>query len=989
MDSGKRKRSSSPPPPALPARSTSHSGAALKPDGLRVRPSAARSPVARKSNPSKQRHLKDECYSALLPALLIAVVWCFGCYIYLWISLYQSFTEDIGDHGDHVVFNKRKDILAVKLEEFLVGNTPDNTAAGNYSAKNYVVGVLEATNYNDINFNTTLFGQIADANVAKMMQSALISQTGYPNLILGAYLEPPLLMEKVNGDSIQRMRLRSHTPKDLTYISYPYKYLQTKGHASESKPHGACSQKGAQWILPTFHPKSSDEYFESNVFKKHPNFDKRWELALGIGNGTDNTHNGHCPVDADPYLPWIHDVFPSNDGGHIEFIISNKRRCNTDPNTFQSDLQNLEPQVALMQPIPVKRMREKYDGKIEGVLKALWSPDPDSHVNQDTKQTESFLANDDAFIPPRYILGTSLNDADEDGKYTRFICRFHTIKVEEGGDKSNGKPRLKRLVLGETLSTYPYNPEHANYRKRGSKPMLTTMEQGHDEQIWNSVYTMKCPVPHFRKNGKNTNDNVLASIIASGTSVFRDTPSLYLDLIPIRTTARRNREGFGLLSVSTSPSGESPQFDPHLAWGGAHVLPRVEASGRWTNIPICRPPKVDEVGTDDDAASVTKSTSPESAHNKTHFLVACVWASQSFSTRGQTADTDSSTSDRLLEFIIYHTQIAGFDHVYVYDNSDTSASNATLAAVTDLFDTKVVTRIPWPHRVCNNNRPMHSNPGERSSQYAAENSCRARYGKDTTWMASLDADEYLIPTGKKWKSIRHWLENVTSSESSTKILSFYQTRALPNVDKMLRYEGRTSSACKVDKKADAKKDGILNSMCLMKDRERTFMETYNCEPTTHPKPKAWAWRAKKQIYKPDFVLSHFVHYAVVTRQILDKPLETSPRFAERTPFERRVNELTEGFLLHTKTTGPESTSKWHEKCPRKGSTTKNSSCKVGIPSPQILLGEETNLSARGDDNEPSIDFESNCYRHGRVIDEWVPKLEKALQPFKKRQQKIV
>ena len=53
------------------------------------------------------------------------------------------------------------------------------------------------------------------------------------------------------------------------------------------------------------------------------------------------------------------------------------------------------------------------------------------------------------------------------------------------------------------------------------------------------------------------------------------------------------------------------------------------------------------------------------------------------------------------------------------------------------------------------------------------------------------------------------------------------------------------------------------------------METYNCEPTKLPKPQSWAWRAKKQIYKPEFVLNHFVHYSVVTRLVMDEPLELS------------------------------------------------------------------------------------------------------------------
>jgi hypothetical protein len=31
--------------------------------------------------------------------------------------------------------------------------------------------------------------------------------------------------------------------------------------------------------------------------------------------------------DADPFLPWIHDVFPTDDGKLIQFVAQNKRRC--------------------------------------------------------------------------------------------------------------------------------------------------------------------------------------------------------------------------------------------------------------------------------------------------------------------------------------------------------------------------------------------------------------------------------------------------------------------------------------------------------------------------------------------------------------------------------------------------------------------------------------------------------------------------------------
>ena len=37
----------------------------------------------------------------------------------------------------------------------------------------------------------------------------------------------------------------------------------------------------------------------------------------------------------------------------------------------------------------------------------------------------------------------------------------------------------------------------------------------------------------------------------------------------------------------------------------------------------------------------------------------------------------------------------------------------------------------------------HENTGERSSQYAAEASCRERYGSHSEWVAAIDPDEYI------------------------------------------------------------------------------------------------------------------------------------------------------------------------------------------------------------------------------------------------------
>jgi hypothetical protein len=61
------------------------------------------------------------------------------------------------------------------------------------------------------------------------------------------------------------------------------------------------------------------------------------------------------PTDKDALSPWIHDVFPTNDGRYIQFVAQNKLRCRT--GYKQNDaMAQMAPQVALMQHISVNRV---------------------------------------------------------------------------------------------------------------------------------------------------------------------------------------------------------------------------------------------------------------------------------------------------------------------------------------------------------------------------------------------------------------------------------------------------------------------------------------------------------------------------------------------------------------------------------------------------------------------------------------------------------
>lgn len=657
----------------------------------------------------------------------------------------------------------------------------------------------------------------------------------------------------------------------------------------------------------------------------------------------------YCPVDADPFLPWIHDVFPSNNGEFIHFVAQNKRRCNTG-SRFAEQLQRLEPQVALMQGIGVKKIGDDDDSANE-MADGLWSPEGDEKNYIDGM--------------PRYKLSDH-EEADE--KFTRFICRFHTIEL----DNKSGLTR--DVIIGETLSVFPINYEYVNMRKRKST-MLSP--KGKDNGLfWLSNFRFDCPVPD---NGN------LRKSIASGITVLPDgTPSIYVDVVPIRTNPRFGMEESYFTEDLVGPDyfrnsdNRKPKFKSHetniwgfdakTVFGDTHVLPRVEASGRWANIPICtapkRPPTKEEFKLSEEALttsggqfSILKVEDTKDA-KKPFTSSACVWASASFDTRGGDRKVDD-TMERTREWIEYHL-LMGFDHIYIYDNSGANTNETDLVKTLSPFSAAEVTRIEWPSIVCNNNLPAHENTGERSSQYAAESSCRQRYGQYTEWIAAFDTDEYFVPMGK-YGDLRTMLTD--AKEEGTNILSFKSTRAYPNYYFMDKY-GNGGECGQVD-----------DPKCLRKMNNATFLETYNCDFVPLPKPE-WAVRAKKQFYRPNYVLSHFVHYSTVTKGILQTYREAKTKgrpwhywYAESAKSERLIDELKEAVMIHSKTTVPGNTKGYWKTCILGFKGKFNEKCRVGFP----ILG-----NVKVDNATTPEGYEFNCYTNERVTNLYAPKLREAM-----------
>lgn len=600
--------------------------------------------------------------------------------------------------------------------------------------------------------------------------------------------------------------------------------------------------------------------------------------------------------DSDPFLPWIHDVFPSHDGNFIQIVAQNRRRCNTGKSPTNKEIHRKRgPQLSLFQNAAVKRIQ-----------------DPDS------KSTRYRLA--------------SHEEADEDGTETRFICRF-----------SNGE---------ETLSVFNFSYEWAAYRKRQS--VIFHEHDSDNKQIHTSQLLFRCPVPES-----------LVETVRKGGSIINDSATIFMDLIPIRTPPRYGPPNEFLPPYYKDFIHSENPFNAAKEWGKNHILPKIEDSGRWQNIPICKP-SLPTYGKQGDVASQvvindTKEKPPQPI--KQHRLVSCLWASAGYSTRGDRYAINDGQR-RLLEWITYN-KLTGVEHFYLYDNSGSFPSDASLKFVADMFPDDV-TYINWPSKICNNNQNNVDNPGERSSQYAAEASCRLRFGPHTDWIAQFDIDEYLVPMGEL-NSLHPLLDKL--DEEGTKIISFGSWRAWPR-RKFIEDPNLT-------RMTGAEKCGRKKGDCfeLTIPRNYTMLQAYNCD-RQKPGSKKEKMPAEKQIYRPDYVLHHFIHYSTVTllSNMNRKDIEKiGRRWSNRNPFpdplSRFGDENKEGLMLHTKAVAHQDTIFWEEAC--SASYSGRTFCRLGVPFPDDLTDGNIEAGQNG--------FKFNCYAHQKIDNYWVPKLESELK----------
>jgi hypothetical protein len=169
--------------------------------------------------------------------------------------------------------------------------------------------------------------------------------------------------------------------------------------------------------------------------------------------------------------------------------------------------------------------------------------------------------------------------------------------------------------------------------------------------------------------------------------------------------------------------------------------------------------------------------------------------------------------------------------------------------------------------------------------------------------------------------------------------------------------------------------------CVGPMKNKTFLQVYNCEFIRPPKPERFA-RAMKQIYRPSFVLSHFVHYSTVTAAMampyakLKKNADgkkllmdiRKPGWEKEQP-EKFMDELAEGTLVHARSVLPHDTRRRSAECYANSEYT----CMMGF-----LCDDDVEFVDKLHQKNIFHNKDGgycNCWRNHIVEDILVPKLE--------------
>jgi hypothetical protein len=190
---------------------------------------------------------------------------------------------------------------------------------------------------------------------------------------------------------------------------------------------------------------------------------------------------------------------------------------------------------------------------------------------------------------------------------------------------------------------------------------------------------------------------------------------------------------------------------------------------------------------------------------------------------------------------------------------------------------------------------------------------------------------------------------------------------------------KDQSVCNDPNEISRKATQLPVEPCVGPMKNKTFLEVYNCEYIRPPKPNRFH-RAMKQIYRPSFVLSHFVHYSTVTADIqsysgfMERFPDKHPKMYQRgsKSNEMFVDEMTQGALIHARSILPHETRKRSAVC----SIGSKHQCSLGF-----LCGDDVEYVDDLHTDNVFYNFDGsfcNCWKNKVVDEELVPKLEALL-----------
>lgn len=252
-----------------------------------------------------------------------------------------------------------------------------------------------------------------------------------------------------------------------------------------------------------------------------------------------------------------------------------------------------------------------------------------------------------------------------------------------------------------------------------------------------------------------------------------------------------------------------------------------------------------------------------------------------------------------------------------------------------------------------------------------------RFGPHVDWIGQFDIDEYLVPMGEH-KKITQLLDEL--DREGTKIIQFASWRAWPRRDF-------------INEPVPINDPEICwhNEPCfeLSIQPQYTMLQAYNCD-RAKPGQKTESMPAEKQVYRADYVVSHFVHYSVATilseknqTEYLKEGFKWKGR-AFPDPRQRFANEVKEGLMIHTKAVARQDTAGWERMCHINNTylpIRRQGLCRLGVPWP-----DEGHVYVEGAVNATPEGRAYNCFVNRQVEDYLVPllkmKLEKHADFFK-------